>query len=107
MCRVRAVRISGPPKKRVKRIAVCSGSGGGLLAQIQGRAEALLTGEITHHHAVEAHARGLSVIELGHYETEVLVAAPLAKRLADQERLAAAGVAVFPARRDLQPFQYL
>ncbi len=100
-----SVRLSGDPRRSVRRVAILTGSGGSFVARAAGRADCLLTGEITYHHAVEAHQRGLPVIELGHFESEVIVAAPLAERLARYPRLAASAVACFPARDDLQPFR--
>lgn len=102
-----SMRLSGSPQKKVKRVAVCSGSGGSFVGKVAGRADAYVTGEVTYHHAVEAHARGIAVIEIGHFESEVLVARPLAEKLAQTAKLAAAGVEVFATERDLQPFRYL
>lgn len=101
-----SVRLSGPPAKKVRRVAICSGAGGSFVGKAAGRADAFITGEINYHHAVEAHARGLAVIELGHFNSEVLITAPLARRLAQAEKLAAAGVEVLAAQKDLQPFLY-
>ena len=97
---LRAVRLSGSAKKKIRRVAVCSGSGGSLLGIAAARADAMLTGEINYHHAVEASHRGIAVIEVGHFESEVIVAEPLAARLA-----AALGIAAFAAKNDLQPFR--
>lgn len=103
-----AVRLSGPAERVVRKIAVCTGSGGSFLSRIPGTgAQAYVTGEITYHHGVEAHQRGVAVIELGHFESERIVAGPLAERLAADAALAAAGVAVFAAESDLQPFMHL
>lgn len=70
------------PDKRVRKIALCSGSGGDLveLAEENG-ADALLTGEIKHHYILEANMLGLAVIDAGHFKTENVVAAPLCDRL--------------------------
>jgi dinuclear metal center YbgI/SA1388 family protein len=99
------VRLSGPAGKKIKRVAICSGSGGSLLGKAAGRADVLLTGEIDYHHGVEAHQRGIAVIEVGHYESEVIVARPLAERLAADEKLREGGVEVIAAERDFQPFR--
>ena len=99
------VRVSGPEKKKIRRVAICSGSGGSFLGLVAGRAEVYLTGEINYHHAVEAHARGIAVVELGHFESERLVVEPLARLLAADERLARAKVEVLAAQCDLQPFR--
>ena len=104
---LKTVRLSGAPKKKARRVAVCAGSGGSLLGMVAGRADVLVTGEMDYHRGVEAHARAIAVIELGHFETEVLVTRPLAARLGADPQLAAAGVKVFPADKDLQPFSYL
>lgn len=100
-----AVRVSGPADKKIRSIVICTGSGGSLIGLAAARADALLTGEINYHHGIEAHQRRLPVIEVGHFESEVIVAGPLARRLADDPRLHEAEVEVFAAQRDLQPFR--
>lgn len=100
-----SVRVSGPQKKKVRKVAICTGSGGSFIGPVAARADVYLTGEINYHHGVEAAQRGLPVVELGHFESEVLIAEPLAKKLSLAESLAAAEVAVFPAKRDYQPFR--
>jgi putative NIF3 family GTP cyclohydrolase 1 type 2 len=103
-----SVRLSGPADRIVKKVAICTGSGGSFLSRIGATgAQAYITGEMTYHYGVEAHQRGIAVIELGHFETERIVAAPLAQRLEGLPELAAAGVKVFAAQDDLQPFQYV
>jgi dinuclear metal center YbgI/SA1388 family protein len=104
---VTTMRRSGPAEKKIRRVAICTGSGGSFIGKAAMRADALLTGEITYHQGIEAHQRGVAVLELGHFESEVLVTAPLARRLSQDEKLAAAGVEVLAAQRDLQPFEYL
>lgn len=105
--KLRVVRISGPEDRIVRKIAICTGSGGSFLSRIPATgAQAYLTGEVTYHHGIEAHQRGIAVIEIGHFESERIVAAPLAAKLAADQALAAAGVTVFAAEDDLQPFTY-
>lgn len=102
-----AVRLSGPADRKIRKIAMCTGSGGSFLSRIGPTgAQAYITGEITYHYGVEAHQRGLSVIELGHFESEQIVAGPLAERLGAEEMLKEAGVTVFAGENDLQPFRY-
>lgn len=102
------VRLSGPAKRLVRKAAICTGSGGSFLSRVGPTgAQAYITGEVTYHYGIEAHQRGLAVIELGHFESERLVAEPLAARLAAEADFAEAGVAVFAAQDDLQPFSYL
>jgi dinuclear metal center YbgI/SA1388 family protein len=75
---------AGPRPGRIERLALMPGSGGGYaaLARRLG-AEALLTGDVGYHQALEAAALGLTLVDMGHFETEW----PGLKRLG--ERLAA------------------
>ena len=60
--------------KRIRRLAVCSGSGGGILNEcIAAGADALLTGELSYHEALALREAGISAIICGHYQTEVPV----------------------------------
>ena len=66
-----AVRLSGDGT--IRSIAVCGGSGGDFIDALLGKADAFVTGEVRHHEWLTANARGLTVIEAGHYATEVPV----------------------------------
>ncbi len=54
--------------KNVKRVALCTGSGASLMRQID--ADCFLTGDIKYHDAMEAKSIGLSMLDIGHYESE-------------------------------------
>jgi dinuclear metal center YbgI/SA1388 family protein len=55
-------------KDFIKRVAITTGSGMGLLSYI--KADLFLTGDIKYHDAMDAKARGISLIDIGHYESE-------------------------------------
>ena len=55
-------------KNFIKDIAVVTGSGMSLIDEI--KADCFLTGDIKYHDAMEAKARGLSLIDIRHYESE-------------------------------------
>jgi dinuclear metal center YbgI/SA1388 family protein len=55
-------------KDFVKRIAITTGAGMSLLPQI--KADCFLTGDIKYHEAMDAKARGISLIDIEHYESE-------------------------------------
>lgn len=60
--------------KRIHRLAVCSGSGSGILNEcIAAGADALLTGELSYHEALVLREAGISAIICGHYQTEIPV----------------------------------
>ncbi len=58
--------VSG--NKCIKSVALTTGSGMSLLPSI--KADCFLTGDIKYHEAMEAMARGISLIDIGHYESE-------------------------------------
>jgi len=61
-------------KIEIKRVAVLGGSGGSSIDLVKAmHADVLITGEVKHSQAIEASTKGLSIIQAGHYETEVVV----------------------------------
>lgn len=70
------------PQKSVKKVAICSGSGGDLaaLAKANG-ADVLLTGEIKHHDILNANKLGIAIIDAGHFKTEDIVITPFTEKL--------------------------
>jgi len=77
-----SVRIVGDKQRQVARIATIAGAGGTLVSAVAAAgADALVTGDIGYHHAREARARGLCLIDAGHDGTERVIVAPLAERL--------------------------
>lgn len=66
----------------IKRVAVCSGSGGSMLADVATLGvDAYVTADIKHNVLLSAHELGLVLIDAGHFETEDPVVAHLAKAL--------------------------
>jgi len=55
-------------KKFIERVAITTGAGMSLLGKI--KADCFLTGDIKYHDAMDAKARGISLIDIGHYESE-------------------------------------
>lgn len=59
------------PKGQITRIALCPGSGKGVIEDaLQAGAQVLVTGDIDHHEGIDAAARGMAVIDAGHYGME-------------------------------------
>lgn len=61
-CEVRATLPQGP----VRSVALIPGSGGGFMGAAAGAADAVITGDVSHHRAREASELGLFVIDAGH-----------------------------------------
>jgi len=53
---------------RIKKVALTTGAGMSLLPYI--KADLFLTGDIKYHEAMDAKIRGISLIDIGHYESE-------------------------------------
>ncbi len=65
----------------VRTLGICSGSGASMLEEIEGRCDALLTGDVKHDRWYAAQNLGISLIDCGHYHTEVVMVHALAKSL--------------------------
>lgn len=98
--RVRLVDAGRP----INTLAVLGGSGDHLVEEaLAAGADALLTGEIGYHDALDAKRLGLSLVAAGHFATEFPVVPVLADKLARRF----AGVRVLCSRRNRDPFTYL
>lgn len=100
------VRVVGDPQRRVQRLALCTGSGGSMLdAVINGASEVYVTGDVKFHEAQTALEAGLSLIDVGHFASEILVVQPLAVQL--RTRIAEEGLSakVLVARGEKDPFR--
>lgn len=65
-----APRIWGDPGGPASRVAVSGGSASSLMRDALATAEVLVTGEVRYHDALDAVARGLAIIEVGHDASE-------------------------------------
>ena len=75
------VRIVGDPRRKVQRIAVCGGAGGGEIPAIPRDIDVYVTGDLKYHEADAAQERGLALIDAGHDGTERDIATTIAKYL--------------------------
>lgn len=67
------VRVYGNGKTMIKKAAISSGSGKGMTkAALKAGADVLVTGDVDYHMAIDAVAQGLSVVDGGHYGTEMI-----------------------------------
>lgn len=65
------VRVFGNEEDEVEKAAVCPGSGGSMIdAAAALKADVYITGDIDHHEGIDAVAKGISVIDAGHFGIE-------------------------------------
>jgi dinuclear metal center YbgI/SA1388 family protein len=76
------VKVVGREDDQVGRLAVVGGSGGSLVSlAFKKGADLLVTGDIGHHHALEAESLGIALIDAGHFHTEKTAFGAFAERL--------------------------
>jgi len=72
------IKTIGSPNTIITKIAVIGGAGGGDAVNLEyakeAGAEVLITGDIKHHVACYSRELGMSMISVGHYESEVIFA---------------------------------
>lgn len=67
------VRVYGPADTRIERVAISSGSGKSMVdAAIASGAQVLVTGDIDYHTGLDAVAKGIALVDAGHYGTEYI-----------------------------------
>lgn len=67
------VKLVGDPGRTVRRVAVCGGSGGGMIKSAAAvGADVLVTGDLGYHSAQEAERLGMAAIDASHYFTELV-----------------------------------
>lgn len=65
------IKVFGDLKRQVHRAAIAPGSGKSVIGTaIDKEAEVLITGDIDHHDGIDAVARGLVILDAGHYGIE-------------------------------------
>jgi dinuclear metal center YbgI/SA1388 family protein len=99
------VRVAGNPELKVTRVAICSGSGSGLMqAFLSSNAQVFISGDIRYHDARDAESENRGVIDIGHFPSEHLMVEVLAyqlEKLLARERIK---TIVEPCAIEIDPF---
>jgi dinuclear metal center YbgI/SA1388 family protein len=104
---VETVQVWGRPPQQVQRLALCSGSGGDLLADAQSRgAQIYLTGEVRHHQVPPGLLEDFAVVAVGHFASEVVFMEPWARQLRELFQEADLGLEVMVAATQPAPCYY-
>lgn len=74
------IRVVGDPARGLKRVALCTGSGGSMIEEaIASGADVYVTGDLKYHEAQRAVEADLALIDIGHFSSERLIVGPLAE----------------------------
>lgn len=66
-----SVRVAGDPGRPIARVAVLPGSGSSFIAEASDTgADALVTGDVSHHRATAALDAGIAIVDVGHAPSE-------------------------------------
>lgn len=104
--RAKGLRYSGPRGRRIRKVAVCGGSGSELLGDAVKRgADAFVTADVRYH-AHQEHPDDIVLVDAGHYETEHPAVATMARFLRTRPAVADGRVAVFESKSSINPVNY-
>jgi dinuclear metal center YbgI/SA1388 family protein len=102
----KALRYTGDPRKRVRIVAVCGGSGSDLLpVAMSCNADVFVTADIRYHTFFSAGT--VALVDAGHWETEQVILEPLAERLRQAARERKARLRVYVTQHSTNPTHYL
>lgn len=81
---IEAVRVFGNLQRNVEKIAIFPGSGkSGIDEAVSKGVEVMITGDVDHHSGIDAVAKGMSIIDAGHYGIEKIFVKILAGWIKD------------------------
>lgn len=99
------VRVVGEPSGQVRKVAVCTGSGGSLMeGVIRAGCDVYVTGDIRYHEAQRAVEAGLSLIDVGHFASERLIVPSLAGYLRSRAQDHDSSLEIYEASMERDPF---
>jgi len=102
-----SVRFVGEKDRMLQRVAICGGSGASLLRESHRKgADVLVTGDVKYHDACEARSLALSLVDIGHFASEILMVDGLAARLETAVRERGLEVEILRCKEERDPFQY-
>jgi dinuclear metal center YbgI/SA1388 family protein len=79
-----SIRYSGVTDSDISKVAICSGSGAGLMNEfLASGAQVYVSGDFKYHDARLAEAHGRLIVDIGHFPSEHIMVDVLAQRLTD------------------------
>jgi dinuclear metal center YbgI/SA1388 family protein len=98
-----SVRYAGNPRRNVRRVAVCGGSGSDLLDEAMAAgADVFVTADVRYHTFHAAKGR-IALVDAGHWETEHVVLPSIEGRLRDVIRSSGETIRVFISEHSTNP----
>ncbi len=105
---LKVVKIAGPEGLAVKKAAVCSGGGTGMIGDfLASDAQVYISGDLNHHVALDVVANNRGLIDIGHFTSERLIVPVLTARIEAEAAKASLPVRVVPWNDEPDPFGYV
>lgn len=102
------VKVVGPANMPVKMVALCSGSGSGLLkSAVASGADVYVSGDLGYHTARDAQQAGIGLVDIGHFGSEYIVVHALAAVIGKAVEGAGILADVEASEVETDPFYYL
>jgi dinuclear metal center YbgI/SA1388 family protein len=105
---LQGLRFVGDGRSRVRKIAVCGGSGASLLHDAKRLgADVLVTGDVKYHDAQDALMLEIGLIDMGHFSSESLMICGLAARLRQELADKRYEAEILVCEEEKDPFSFL
>ncbi len=106
--RLEKVKVAGQMDRIVRKAAVCSGSGGGLLADFMASdADVFVSGDLRYHDARSVEDAGRALIDVGHFASEHLIVDALCRQLSQIVTESGWDVQIAPCLMEQDPFEFV
>lgn len=103
---VKILRYNNTNKRKIKRVAVCGGSGSDMIpAAIQAEADAFITADVSYHKYSE-NSGGLLLIDAGHFETEHPIVSVIVNFLKNELKNRNSKIQIFESKNGINPINY-
>jgi dinuclear metal center YbgI/SA1388 family protein len=99
------LRVSGPRDRMISKAALCTGSGAGLMkAFFASDADVYISGDLKFHDAKDAQMQDRTLIDIGHFASEIIMTDLVAVRLTEMIREKGWNVTVTAHKNEEDPF---
>ncbi len=99
------IRFVGNPNQLINTVGLCTGAGADLMdLAIENGCQLFITGDVKYHDAQNAKAKGIALIDAGHYGTEKTFAENFADKLSN---IVGNKVEIIESKVDIDPFEIL
>ena len=102
------IKIAGDMDRPVNKVAVCGGSGSGLVKKfLSSEAQIFISGDLRYHDARTVEEAGKGLVDLGHFASEHLIVGMLAERLRKILYDRGINIKVEPCGLEAEPFRII